>query len=594
MIILPDSSLSKTCTTIKELSMKAYSVISLFIASLILVACTSDQGNEQRSEAEHSSAASQTTSTSASAETERPNFLIVMADDLGFTDIGVFGSEIRTPTIDELASESLSFNQFYASPNCSPSRSMLMTGLDHHFTGFATMQDHIADNQRGQPGYEGYIPEHVATLPEVMQANGYHTSMSGKWHLGAAPGRRPIDKGFDRSTALMQGGAAHLNLDKMLSVFPETVIFEDNVKVESVPDDFYSSKYYADNMIEYIDDALAQDKPFFGWLAFTAPHWPLQVPDEHIDLYAGEYDGGYDLLRETRLQDAIAAGLVPPEVNEVPRLERVIPWDELSEDEKRYQARIMEIYAAMVERLDYHMSRVIDHLVEAGEYDNTLIIFMSDNGAEGHDRMQLLDNATWVPANYDLSYEQLGRAGSYTFLGPGWGQAAVAPLRLFKAYTTEGGIRVPFIVKPPGANGDAQWVNSVATIQDIMPTLMEYAGIENHGSNYMGREVYPMTGRSMFPLIQGESDQIYADDEPLGWEIFGHRALRKGDWKALWADGANGSDTWQLYNLTEDPREINDLSAEFPEKLAELVADWEEYAENNQVVLPIGDMGNPN
>lgn len=563
-----------------------FSLISLFLG-----ACSNDQGNQAVSE---NNASALVEPAESAAQSEQPNFLIVMADDLGFTDIGVFGSEIRTPTIDSIANESLKFTQFYASPNCSPSRAMMMTGLDSHFTGFATMQDHLADNQRGQPGYEGYLPDHVAALSEVLQANGYHTSISGKWHLGAAPGRRPVDKGFDRSAALMQGGAAHLNLDKMLSVFPETLIFEDDVKLENVPDDFYSTEYYADRMIEYIEDANNQGKPFFGWLAFTAPHWPLQVPDEYIDLYAGEYDEGYDQLRESRLQGAIEAGLVPAEINEVPRLDRVTPWDELSEEDQRYQSRVMEVYAAMVERLDFHMGRVIDHLIETGQYDNTLIVFMSDNGAEGHDRMQLLDNATWVPANFDLSYERLGRAGSYTILGPGWGQAAVAPLRLFKAYTTEGGIRVPFIVKPPAAEAEAQWVNSLATIQDVMPTLMDYAGIENHGSNFQGREVYPMTGRSMLPLIEGEADQIYADDEALGWEIFGHRAVRKGDWKILWADGANGSDTWQLYNLAEDPREIDDLSEEYPEKLAELVAHWEEYAANNQVILPIGDIGNPN
>ena len=525
---------------------------------------------------------------------ERPNILIVMADDLGFTDIGVFGSEIRTPNIDELANQSLQFTQFYGSPNCSPSRAMLMTGLDSHFTGFATMQDHLADNQRGQPGYEGYIPDNVVTLSEVLHDAGYHTSISGKWHLGGAPGKRPADRGFERSTALMQGGAAHLNLDKMLSVFPETLIYEDEVKLESVPDDFYSSEYYADQTIQYIEDANAQDKPFFAWLAFTAPHWPLQARDEHLELYAGTYDEGYDRLRETRLQSSIDAGLVPADIQEVPRLDRVTPWDDLTEDEQRYSSRAMEVYAAMVERMDFHTGRVIDHLKTTGQYDSTLIIFMSDNGAEGNDRMQLLDNATWVPATYDLSYENMGRKGSYTMLGAGWGQAAVTPLRLFKSYTTEGGIRIPFILKTPDTASEASRVTALASIPDIMPTLMEYAGVENHGASFRGYDVYPMTGRSMLPLIDGETDRIYATDEALGWEIYGHRAIRKGDWKILWADGKNGSDTWQLYNLAEDPREVVDLSDEYPEKLAELIVHWEEYAANNQVILPIGDIGNPN
>lgn len=563
--------------------------LSVLAACLMAAAC----GNDSAVVEEVSNETAAATTEAAQAD-RRPNFLIIMADDLGFTDIGVFGSEIRTPNIDELAAESLRFTQFYASPNCSPSRSMLMSGLDNHFAGFGTMQEHLADNQRGNPGFEGYLHERVATLPQVLGAAGYHTSMAGKWHMGATPDKRPAAKGFDRSTALMQGGASHLNLDRMLSVFPRTLIFDDDVEVESVPDDFYSSEYYADKMIEYIDDALAQDQPFFGWLAFTAPHWPLQVREEHLDLYEGNYDEGYDVLRETRLQAAIDAGLVPGDIQDVPRLPRVVPWDELAEDDQRYSSRVMEVYAAMVERLDYHMGRVVDHLRETGQYDNTLIIFMSDNGAEGHDRLQLLDNATWVPATYDLSYENIGRVGSYAFLGPGWGQAAVTPLRLFKAYTTEGGIRVPFIVKTPGAEGAAEWVSALATIQDVMPTLMDYAGIPNHGVNFQGRDVYPMTGRSMKPLIDQTSERIYGEDEALGWEIFGHRAVRKGDWKILWADGKNGSDTWQLYNLADDPREVVDLSSEYPEKLAEMVAHWDEYAANNNVILPIGDIGTPN
>ena len=560
--------------------------LSVLAACLLTAACGNDSAVVEE-------AGNETAAATATAD-QRPNFLIIMADDLGFTDIGVFGSEIRTPNIDELAAESLRFTQFYASPNCSPSRSMLMSGLDNHFAGFGTMQEHLADNQRGNPGFEGYLHERVATLPQVLSAAGYHTSMAGKWHMGATADKRPAAKGFDRSTALMQGGASHLNLDRMLSVFPRTLIFDDDVEVESVPDDFYSSEFYADKMIEYIDDALAQDKPFFGWLAFTAPHWPLQVREEHLDLYKGNYDAGYDVLRETRLRAAIEAGLVPEDIQDVPRLPRVVPWDELSDDDQRYSSRVMEVYAAMVERLDYHMGRVVDHLRETGQYDNTLIIFMSDNGAEGHDRLQLLDNATWVPATYNLSYENIGRVGSYAFLGPGWGQAAVTPLRLFKAYTTEGGIRVPFIVKTPGAEGAEEWVSALATIQDVMPTLMDYAEIPNHGANFQGREVYPMTGRSMKPLIEQTEERIYGEDEALGWEIFGHRAIRKGDWKILWADGKNGSDTWQLYNLAEDPREVVDLSDEYPDKLAEMIAHWDEYAANNNVILPIGDIGTPN
>ena len=526
---------------------------------------------------------------------ERPNILLIMADDLGYTDIGAFGSEIRTPNIDTLARSGLTMTNFYAAPTCSPARAMMLTGMDNHLTGFGTMAEHLAVNQRGEPGFEGYLSEDVVTVATLLGDAGYHTYMAGKWHIGAAPGTRPHERGFEESFALMQGGASHFaDKKRMLNAYPRTVYLDNGEEVETLPEDFYSSAFYTDRIIENIENNREDGAPFFAWLAFSAPHWPLQVPDGHLDLYEGVYDEGYDVLRQRRLEAAQEAGFVPADIGEVPRLPRVTPWEDLTGEEQRYSSRVMEIYAAMVERLDYNVGRLVQYLRDTGQYENTMIIVMSDNGAEGNDRMQLLDNATWVPANHDLGYENIGRRNSYSFPGPGWGQASSAPLRLFKAYLTEGGLRVPMIVVYDGIEASTGYNTALATIQDLAPTFLELAQIEHPGTSYEGRTVRAMTGRSLMPLLTGQTGSVYGDGDALGWELFGHRAVRKGDWKLLWADGKNGSDTWQLYNIAEDPREVVDVAGSERQKLEEMIALWEDYSENNNVILPIGDIGNPN
>ena len=462
----------------------------------LLAACTGDQEPPAQRP------------TGASVD-ERPNILLIMADDLGYTDIGAFGSEIRTPNIDALAQAGIAMTNFYAAPTCSPARAMLLAGMDNHFTGFGTMTEHLAVNQRGQPGFEGYLSEDVVTVATLLRDAGYHTYMAGKWHIGAAPGMRPHERGFERSFAMMQGGGSHFaDMTKMLSVYPRMIYLDEGEEVESLPDDFYSSAFYTERIIENIEENRQDGAPFFAWLAFSAPHWPLQVPDAYLDLYAGVYDEGYDVFRQRRLESAQKAGLVPSDIREFPRLPRVTPWENLTAEEQRYSARVMEIYAAMIERLDFQVGRLIDYLKDTGQYENTLIIVMSDNGAEGNDRLQLLDNATWVPANFDLSYENLGKVNSYAFTGPGWGQVSVAPLRLFKAYLTEGGLRVPMIVHYDGFEASNGYNRALATIQDLAPTFLELAQTEHPGATYEERPVRAMTGRSLLPLLTGEADAV--------------------------------------------------------------------------------------
>ena len=550
-------------------------VISLFVVLLVSACAPTDEPGTDAGSAQQGT---------------RPNILLIMADDLGYADIGAHGSEIRTPNIDQLAETSVSFRQFYAAPLCSPSRAMALTGTDNHINGFGTLGEHLAENQKGQPGYEGYLNDNVVTFPTMLRDAGYRTYMAGKWHLGGQEGALPHERGFEHSFALITAGASHFaDMRTLISLYPATIYLEDGNRVTELPGDFYSSEFFTDKIIQYIEADRTEERPFFAWLAFTAPHWPLQVRDEHLDDYAGAYDEGYDSIQQARLARAEELGTIPPGTQPVPRVPLAEAWNDLSTDEKRYSSRSMEVYAAMVERMDVHIGRMIDYLRDTGQYDNTVIIFMSDNGAEGNDRMQLFDNETWVPANFDLSYENIGRPNSYTMQGAGWGQVSTGVFRFFKGFVTEGGLRVPFFLRWPGMDGGGSSNDAVVTINDLAPTILDFAGVSDHNGEYRGRSVQQIQGRSFRPLLDGQADQLYASDEPLGWEINDHRAIRKGDWKILWANGQNGSDGWQLFNIAADPREVDDLSAQFPEKLAELVEDWEKYAAANGVISPIGD-----
>ncbi len=554
-------------------------VVAILAIAWLTVSCVSERG--------------ETNATPAEID-HRPNILLIMADDLGYTDLGVFGSEIRTPNIDLLAKTGVSFRQFYAAPTCSPSRATVMTGVDNHLNGFGNMGEHLAENQRGKPGYEGFLNGRVVTFPTLLRGAGYHTYMAGKWHIGSAEQSRPENRGFERSFALMQAGASHFS-DKarLVSIYKETVYREDGVIVEALPKDFYSSEYFADKTIDYIDSNLADGRPFFAWLAFTAPHWPVQVKDEHLDLYAGAYDAGYDEVREQRLLQSSKIGFVPSEMDSVVRVPTAQPWDSLTVDEQQQSIRSMEIYAAMVERMDFQAGRVIQYLKDSGVYENTVVIFMSDNGAEGNDRMRAYDNRTWVPRNFDVSYENIGKRGSYAMQGPGWGQVSSGPLRFFKGYVTEGGLRVPFIVRAKNTVQPGRTTDALATARDIAPTILGWAGIAARDIEISGyqKQNHQRTGKSLSGVLNGNAEIIHSAKTDFGWELFGHKALRRGDWKILWADGRNGSNDWQLFNISDDARETVDLRNQFPDKFDELMLGWEAYAKENNVIEPTGDIG---
>jgi len=515
---------------------------------------------------------------------DRPNILLIVVDDMGYSDVGAFGGEIRTPHIDGLARSGVLFTEFYVGQSCSPTRSMLMSGNDHHVAGLGNMAEAMLPNQVGQPGYEGYLNDRVVSVASLLHDAGYHTYMAGKWHLGEEPERDPFERGFEQSFTLLQGGASHFDDEWMMYVDYTPTYRENGVRVH-VPSGFYSTEFYTDKVIEYIDGQ-QDDRPFFAYLSFAAVHDPLHLPDDWLDKYAGEYDMGYEALRQQRLARQKELGLVPVETRLTPRLPMAPAWADLTPEQQRRQARRMEIYAAMVENVDFNVGRVLNHLRDTGRYENTLVVFFSDNGANGAEMHQYPGtDEGWVERNSDNRFENWGRPFSRIAQGLGWAQASSTPFRLFKVFIAEGGIRSPLIVAGPGVTGSDEMATAFTHVMDIAPTFLAIAGAE-YPSRYEGRDVLPMRGRSLVPLLAGRSNAVRDDDEPVGWEFLGWRALRMGRWKATWIAAPFGVSDWELFDLAVDPGEAHDLADQHPEILQRLVAAWESYADDVGVVLP--------
>lgn len=529
---------------------------------------------------------------------DRPNILLIVVDDLGFNDIGFFGSEIHTPNIDMLAGQGAVLTNFHTAPSCSPTRSMLLSGTDNHIAGLGTMAEGRSESYKATPGYEGYLNFHVAALPELLQDAGYHTYMTGKWHLGSTEKTSPAARGFDKSFVLIDGGAGHFS-NRLPVVGPEKALYrEDYEVVEQLPADFYSTQYYAERMIEYIEGGRNDEKPFFSYLAFSAPHWPLQAPEASIIKYNEIYDKGYDELVRLRLERAKELGLVSQSVERFPSLKGVSAWDDLSHKEKQFESRKMEIYAAMIDDLDIYIGKVINYLKSIGEYENTFIIFMSDNGPEGRhiDRWPALQE--WVKSGCcDNRLENIGRENSYIWLGPGWGQASNVPSRLFKTDIFQGGVRAPAFAHFPKMVVRNNRADSVVSVMDVMPTILDVAGVKHPmEGRYRGRDVVTMKGTSMLSYLRGGESEVHDEDYFIGWEYYYKRGLRQGDWKITWVPENEASNLfmyssgvipgqWQLYNLIDDPREMNDLSGIYPGTREKLVNLWSVYKREVGVVL---------
>ncbi len=510
---------------------------------------------------------------------KRPNFLLIVADDMGWTDLGSFGSEINTPNIDKLANNGVKFTDFHVSVSCSPTRSMLLTGTDNHIAGLGIMAEFLDPNEKIKPGYEGHINNSVVTLAEVLRDGGYHTYLSGKWHLGHEPEQYPSARGFEQSFSMLYGGASYWS-DKsgvLANVQEVAKYVEGDKEIDELPKDFYASRNYTDYLMNSIRSNKADDKPFLAYLSYTAVHDPIQVPEPWRSKYKGQYDNGYGELKARRSEAAKNIGVFPIEAQAQELNHLAKPWESLSAEEKAKEAKAMEVYAGLLSNMDYHIGRVIDFLKDIGEYDNTVIIFLSDNGSNPWYSEDYPGNrGSDFMASFDNSVENLGAPNSHYAYGMGWGSASSGPLHLFKAAVGEGGIRSPLIIAGPGIKGKRK-VEAFSYVTDIMPTILEMANI-THPNEFNGHKVARMRGKSITKVLSGKQEKVYDNTEIIAGEMANGRWARLGDYKASFVPEPYGEAKWKLFNLKTDPGETTDLSANNPELLKKIIEGWNQYA----------------
>ncbi|MCA7923112.1 arylsulfatase [Burkholderia cenocepacia] len=586
---------------------------------------------------------------------KRPNILYIMADDLGYSDIGAFGGEIDTPNLDALVREGRILTNHHVGTVCAITRAMLISGTDHHLVGEGTMGV-PNDERRDLPGYEGYLNDRALSVAQLLKDNGYHTYISGKWHLGGIVdatvngGHGPEQWGFERSFVLLHGAATNHFAHEPAGSRNYT---ENGVAVQpgqpgqpggtgGRPAVFYSTDFYTQKLIEYIDSNRGDGKPFFAYAAYTSPHWPLQVPEPYLHKYAGRYDAGYDAIRDARVARQKALGIIPADFTPYPGApERVTmqaptagygkpgakyvsavhnpadgyvdygpglvkkKWASLSAAEKKAQARYMEIYAGMVDNLDHNIGLLIQHLKDIGEYDNTFIMFQSDNGAESQPIDPIGDpTAVDIRNASEPVYSALGTdngqaAAQHVTYGIRWAEVSATPFRMTKMSSGEGGVSTPLIVRLPGQHAQLPTLRTFSHVTDNTATFLDLAGVapptqpapplvntltgvdQNAGKVVYGnRYVYPVTGASLLPLLTGKTNAA-PHAAPFGDEAYGAGYLRSADgrWKALWTAPPTGpaDGHWELFDLAADRGETNDVSAQHPDLVDTLVRQWNDY-----------------
>ena len=522
---------------------------------------------------------------------ERPNVVLILADDLGFTDIAPFGSEIDTPNIARLAASGLSFTNYHTAANCAPARAMLLTGVDSHRNGVPNIPESIPPEQLAYDHYQGVLSQNVVTLASLLRDSGYHTYMTGKWHLGHTPELLPSARGFERTIAMADTGADNWEQRTYLPIYDEAHWYADGEK-HTLPDDFYSSEYFIDKTIEFISANESDDKPFFAYIPFQAVHMPVQAPREFSDKYAGVYDQGWTVMREQRRLAAEEAGVIP-ENTEVIVTPGTLDWNALTEDQRDHHARRMEVYAGMVDAMDMHIGRLMTYLESIGEYENTIFIFTSDNGAEGSPLINSTGNSVLDPwferVRYETGIENLGEKGSWVGIGPSNATIAASPLAYYKFHANEGGLRVPLVMSGPGISQRGELSDEFVFVTDLAPTILNLAGVNDHGGSWQTREVEPIVGKDFSSYLQGQAGPIHTASEPIGYEMGGSGALFKGDFKIVINKFEQNESEWHLFNIKTDPGEANDLAEVEPELLAEMLADYEQWASSNNVLpMPEG------
>jgi len=488
------------------------------------------------------------------AAAEKPNLVVILADDLGWSDLGCQGGEIATPNLDRLAAEGLRLRQFYNAARCCPTRASLLTGLYPHQAGIGGM---VVDKpEDAAPGaYQGHLRVGCATLAEVLKPAGYRCYLSGKWHVGEFRPHWPVDRGFDHAYGLISGAMNYYDLRKCKSPGSRRIFVRDGERIAPEGDDFYATRAFTDAALGFLDRHRREhrDAPWFLYLAYTAPHWPLHAPEAVVAKYEARYQAGWARLREARHRRQLAAGLLPPGTPLSPA--DAADWERLPETKRRETARKMAVYAAMIEIMDAEIGRLRASLEASGELDDTVIVFLSDNGAcaEGGP----------LGKNFRLDLRgPVGSVDSYHNYGRSWSNLSNTPFRRHKAHTHEGGIRSPFIVRWPGVVKAGAASDAIGHVIDLMPTLCEAAATP---------PPVGLPGRSLVPVWRGGKPV----PRVLGWEHFGAAAWRDGDWKLVRKDAQA---PWELYDLSGDPCELSDRAAAEPERTAAMSAAWGRWA----------------
>ena len=511
-------------------------------------------------------------------EAGRPNVLFIIADDLGFGDLGAYGAEVDTPVLDALAAEGVQFTSFHTAATCSPSRAMLLTGVDNHRNGLGSMASFLTPGQRGAPGYEGHLNSRARTLAERLRAAGYFTAFSGKWHLGMKPEHWPAARGFERSFALLGGSGDNWSDTGPAPILPKTTFTRDGEPVERPAG--FSSALFVDELLAALA-AKPSGQPFLAVLSFQAVHWPHHAPPDVLEKYAHTYDVGWDALRAARHARMQELGVIGADVPERRRDPNVPAWDTLSEARQRRESARMAAYAAMTEDMDREIGRVLATLDAAGDLADTIVVFVSDNGPDPSEPDLAPRAVAWYDERYpDRSVEGMGGPGSFPSYGPQWAQLGAVHLRDYKGSSAEGGMRVPFIIRAPGRIAGGRRSPAFAFATDVVPTLLELTGVPVEAVERLA----PLDGESMVPLLRGERDRVHAPEDVTGYELMIGRALFQGDRKLLQVGPPAGDGTWRLFDIVEDPGERVDLAPQAPADFERMKALFDRYVVDYGVV----------
>ncbi len=497
---------------------------------------------------------------------KQPNIVLILVDDMGFSDLGCYGGEIPTPNIDALAKNGLRFTSFYNTARSCPTRASLLTGLYQHQTGIGLMTTEGNNNfDYGVDGYRGYLNRSCVTIAEVLKMNGYNTYMTGKWHLGSDTlYKRPLQRGFDHFYGSYQGAFSYFDPKGVRCLI-------DQVDTVRAPKGWYATDAFTDKAIDFIKAKNNNKNPFFLYLAYNAPHWPLHAKNEDIEKFVGKFTKGWDVLRKERFERQLKMGLFDAKTQLTPRDERVRPWDTVSDEQKKESDYRMAVYAAQVFCVDYNIGKLVQYLKDTKQFDNTLIMFLSDNGACAEPYKEFGGGEI-------TEINDPNKSGAISY-GIGWANLSNTPFRNYKVNAEEGGIATPFIAHwPKGIKKQrGKITNTQSHIINIMPTILEIVGA-GYPENFNGNAILPLEGKSLLPtFIHGSQPE----PEYQFWEHSNNCAVRKGKWKAV---SRFGTDEWKLYNLETDRTEMINLAEQYPDIVQDLVSQWQQWAMRCKVI----------